>query len=140
MPLGLLTSADSSVLERMARGWALYRLAAKVIQRKGPLVQGKTSNGADRILPNPMFKVMRQAAEEMDRCGMQLGLSPYARTRLTAPGAEEEDPLALLLDGRRLYDDPKQIEGLDAGFHDCIRGYAAWKPLHDLGGEARPLA
>jgi hypothetical protein len=40
---------------------------------------------------------MRQAAAEMELCGSALGLTPYARTRLQAPEAGDDDPLALLL-------------------------------------------
>jgi P27 family predicted phage terminase small subunit len=45
---------------------------------------------------NPLYRARSKATEEMDRCGMQLGLSPVARTKLTTP-EEDQEPLAQLL-------------------------------------------
>jgi P27 family predicted phage terminase small subunit len=93
VPEGILTSADNQVLERMAIAWALHREAARLIREGAVLVKGHDS----RPTKNPALTIMRQASQEMELCGTALGLTPYARTRLQAPEAEDDDPLALLL-------------------------------------------
>ena len=49
------------------------------------------------VVKNPLLIVRRQATQEMQDCGNALGLSPLARTRLTAPEQEDTDPLTVLL-------------------------------------------
>jgi P27 family predicted phage terminase small subunit len=93
LPEGILTSADNQVLERMAVAWALHREAARLIREGAALVKGHDS----RPTKNPALTIMRQASLEMELCGTALGLTPYARTRMQAPEAEDDDPLALLL-------------------------------------------
>ena len=77
----------------MAIAWALHREAARLIREGAVLVKGHDS----RPTKNPALTIMRQASQEMELCGTALGLMPYARTRLQAPEAEDDDPLALLL-------------------------------------------
>lgn len=94
LPDGLLTLADEAVLERMAVAWAQFREACDGIRTSGLLVRGTLGN----VVRNPLLIVRKQATEEMDACGGALGMSPLARTRITAlPEAASEDPLALLL-------------------------------------------
>ena len=96
LPAGLLTLADSSVLERMAIAWARYRECQRQLKADGLLT--KQGNGA--MGRSPWLLVQRQAADEMHTCATALGLSPLARTRLTVRETAEKDPLELLLDGR----------------------------------------
>lgn len=95
LPEALLSRADTQVIERMAVAWQTFRSATMAINRAGLLTRG-ANNEAVR---NPLLLVRQAAAQEMHECGQVLGLSPHARTRLTA-GPEaglEDDPLALLL-------------------------------------------
>lgn len=96
LPIGLLTAADQSVLERMAVAWARFRECQRKITQVGLMV--KSERGPAR---NPLLIVQKQAAEEMHACGEVLGLSPVARSRITASDPGDDDPLSLLLDGRR---------------------------------------
>lgn len=93
IPKPVLTAADVQVIERMSVAWAAYRDLTDRIRRSGPILSGQ--RGVPML--NPLYRAWSKAAEEMDRAGMQLGLSPIARTKLTAPEEEDEEPLAQLL-------------------------------------------
>jgi P27 family predicted phage terminase small subunit len=97
LPIGLLTGADQSVLERMAVAWARFRECQREIAVVGLVAKGDRGQS----VRNPLLIVQKQAAEEMQACGEVLGLSPVARTRITADSTADDDPLSLLLDGRR---------------------------------------
>jgi P27 family predicted phage terminase small subunit len=97
LPAELLTRADMQVLERMSVAWATFRETCGLINRSGFTVRGQ--NG-EQVL-NPVLRVRSAATEEMQQCGMLLGLSPLARTRLTAQEKEDADPLTVLLGPQR---------------------------------------
>lgn len=92
LPKNLLTRADNSMLERMATAWARWRNVKKTIKTVGLLVN--SPNGPIR---NPLLVVLNATQKEMHACSSELGLSPVSRARLTAAGAEDDDPMALLL-------------------------------------------
>jgi P27 family predicted phage terminase small subunit len=96
LPVTLLTGADQSVLERMAIAWARFRDCQRTIKAVGLMVKG-----AYAPVRNPYIAIQKWAAEEMQACGNALGLSPVARSRITADNSADDDPLSLLLDGRR---------------------------------------
>ena len=95
LPDGLLSRADTQVLERMAISWSLFRETTEQIQKGDLLIRGR--EGAK--IRNPLLIIRKQAAEEMQVCATALGLSPQARTRLSAPATEQQDPLELLMNG-----------------------------------------
>src|SRR5215203_3679223 len=99
LPVQLLTRADEQSLERMAIAWARFRETTDAIHQAGLLVRGSVGN----VVRNPLLIVQAAAAHEMRVCGMELGLSPAARTRITARREIDDDPLAILLgpEGRR---------------------------------------
>jgi P27 family predicted phage terminase small subunit len=88
LPDELLSRADVSTIERMAIAWARFREARARIGNQ-ILVLGRDGN----VVRNPLLIVQKQAEETMHLCSLSLGLSPYARTRLTAPTTAEEDDL-----------------------------------------------
>ena len=93
LPVDLLSRADVQVIERMAVAWATFRQACAGINKSGLLTRGQ--NGEP--VYNPLLRVRQAATMEMNECGEKLGLSPLARTRLTAPEEQDADPLAILL-------------------------------------------
>jgi P27 family predicted phage terminase small subunit len=95
LPDGHLKAADTSTLERMAVAWSTFREATILINQSRLLTRGQHGEPTR----NPLLIVQKQAAEQMNLCGMSLGLSPLARTRLTAPDQETADPLTILLGG-----------------------------------------
>jgi P27 family predicted phage terminase small subunit len=101
LPAEVLTRADSQVLERMAVAWATFTATTILINGSGPLMKGQHGE----LVRNPLLAVRRLATNEMECCGLALGLSPLARTRITAPEREDDDPLTRLLAPR---DEPKR--------------------------------
>ena len=93
LPVELLSRADNQVLERMAVAWATFRQTTDLINKAGLLTRGQ--NGEP--VRNPLLAVRKLACMEMEACSHALGLSPLARTRLTAPDQEDTDPLSVLL-------------------------------------------
>jgi|SRR5215203_1426363 len=94
LPVEVLTRADEQVIERMAVAWTAYREACEALRKTGgTLVDRQFGN----VVRNPLLIVKKQTVEEMNSCGMQLGLSPAARTRIAAPPEVDDDPLAVLL-------------------------------------------
>lgn len=93
LPVEFLTRADTQALERMAVAWATFRETSGVINQAGLITRG--ANGEP--VRNPLLLVRQAAANEMSDCAMVLGLSPLARTRLTAPETADDDPMAILL-------------------------------------------
>jgi P27 family predicted phage terminase small subunit len=93
LPVELLSRADVQVLERMAVAWAAFRQTTILINQSGLLTRGQRGEP----VYNPLLRVRSAATEEMHACGQVLGLSPLARTRLTAPEEQDADPLAILL-------------------------------------------
>ena len=77
----------------MSVAWASFRQACVLINQSGLLTRGQHGEP----VYNPLLRVRAAAAAEMQVCGQVLGLSPLARTRLTAPEAEDTDPLTVLL-------------------------------------------
>jgi P27 family predicted phage terminase small subunit len=92
LPKGLMTAADSAILELFVTAWATFRSATALIARTGPLVQ--SSNGP---VLNPLMRVRSRAAAEMQSAGQQIGLSPLARTRLVKAENVADDPMEMLL-------------------------------------------
>ena len=95
LPEALLSRADVQALERMSIAWAAFRQTTIAINQSGLLTRGSSGEP----VRNPLLLVRQAASDEMQECGMMLGLSPLARTRLTAPdsGGEGDDPLTRLL-------------------------------------------
>lgn len=92
LPVGLLSRADETILERFAVAWARFREAGRLIAKSGLLVQ--SPQGPIR---NPLLVVQNACAKELHAAGSDLGLSPVARARMSQIGSEGDDPMALLL-------------------------------------------
>lgn len=92
LPVGLLTRADDAVLEAFAREWATYREADAKIQQTGLLVHSPMGP-----IRNPLLPVRNIACKNLVALAGNLGLSPVARARLSAPLHADDDPMALLL-------------------------------------------
>ena len=93
LPDALLSRADVQVIERMAIAWAAFRQTCALINQTGLITKG--ANGEP--VRNPLLIIRKNASDEMNDCGLQLGLSPLARTRLSTPENVEADPLDILL-------------------------------------------
>lgn len=94
MPAGVLTMADTQVLERMTVAWATFRECCRKIANLSMFARGSTG----QLAMSPLVKIQALAAREMHQAGEVLGLSPVARARISAPESIDDDPLALLLE------------------------------------------
>ena len=89
-PPGLLSALDGAVLERWANCSGLYREALAKINRVG--VSGmiiKTPSGILRR--SPLMDVIRELAMEMKVYETEMGFTPAARSRISAPGDTPRD-------------------------------------------------
>jgi P27 family predicted phage terminase small subunit len=93
LPVGLLSRADESTLERMAVAWNQYRQASRMIKETGLMVRHHLGHA----VRNPLLPVQRLAGIAMHQAGEMLGLSPVARARLTSDKTGDSDPMELLL-------------------------------------------
>lgn len=85
--LGLLTAVDRAALAAYCTAWALVVDAAQEIQAFGLLVEGQKG---ERV-KNPAIQVLRDATATCKGFCAEFGLTPSARSRMTAPGAQEPD-------------------------------------------------
>jgi P27 family predicted phage terminase small subunit len=89
--LGLLTSADIHTFASYCYAYSAWRLAIEALQKmtdRDPVTSGlmiKTKNGA--AIQNPLFLTAKQAASDMVRYAAEFGLTPAARSRITAANA-----------------------------------------------------
>lgn len=86
MPPGVITKADRETLEIYCDSYAQYRHAKDSLKKMGPMLV--TPNGAYQT--NPLVTQMRQWAAMTSRLASELGLTPAARPRLGASGADLE--------------------------------------------------
>lgn len=98
-PPGLLSALDGAVLERWANCSGLYREALAKINRAG--VSGmivKTPSGILRR--SPLMEVIRELALEMKVYETEMGFTPAARSRISAPSdaPRDHDPWADIAD------------------------------------------
>ncbi|HEV2897269.1 MAG TPA: phage terminase small subunit P27 family [Pseudaminobacter sp.] len=91
-PAAILTAADQALIENYCVAICAAREAHDKLRQTGKLVQGV--NGP---VVNPFWRLWRQSVDLARIMGSELGLSPASRARLSAKGAEEDDPMALLL-------------------------------------------
>jgi P27 family predicted phage terminase small subunit len=84
--IGVLTSLDSTMLERHCEALAEWRELTAQIQSSGWLI--RDHNGMVR--KNPLVLVRRGVADELHRTSLELGLAPISREKLTV---EEEPPV-----------------------------------------------
>jgi P27 family predicted phage terminase small subunit len=102
LPDGILSAADTAILERFVTAWARHREARIKLQETGLLVRSATGP-----IRNPLLVVINQAAREMHAAGAELGLSPVSRARLADGESYGHDPMNWLLDHE---DDPDEPE------------------------------
>jgi P27 family predicted phage terminase small subunit len=94
MPPGFFTEADVPVLSIYCEALTLRRKALSIIARKredggGEVVAGSAGQAA----AHPMIAVASKQAEIILKAADRLGMSPAARTRLSAPDEEQLDEI-----------------------------------------------
>jgi P27 family predicted phage terminase small subunit len=87
LPDGLLSAADSWVIEKFVVQCCFARRCSKEIQEHGLVIAGP--NGM--LQRNPLIASRQAAMQSMQAAAESLGLTPTARNRLSAPTKPEEE-------------------------------------------------
>lgn len=97
--LGLLTKADRAALAAYCQSYARWVKAESAVAKmaeRDELTGGlmiKTTNG--NAIQNPLIGIANKAMGDMMRYAAEFGMTPSARSRITAnPNDEDKDPAA----------------------------------------------
>src|SRR5262245_29725022 len=90
--LRLLTSIDVAPLAAYCAAYGRWRTAEELLNEvRDELHAGLLVAGSSRAVPNPLVKISRDAAEAMVRFAGEFGMTPVARSRISA-GVGYEPP------------------------------------------------
>ena len=96
-PVGLATEAEQTILQMYATVYERWVEASDEVQRMGLIVKSPTNNYP---MQNPYLAVVNKTLDQMKAYLAELGLTPAARTRVTATAApDEENPWEALKRG-----------------------------------------
>lgn len=84
--LGLLGRIDLGALAAYCEAWATWKAARLVVEVEGVVVEGRDGNP----VRNPAVMVANAASAELRAWAVQLGLTPAARQRMTAPPVDDD--------------------------------------------------
>lgn len=93
--LGLLTGLDRAALAAYCQAygrWVQAETALSKIKNDAYGLIIKTTSG--NMIQNPMVGVANKAMADMMRYAVEFGMTPSARTRIEADGADDENPFA----------------------------------------------
>lgn len=79
--MGLLTTADRTVLALYCESWALWRKAKRQVKAEGELIV--SSKGG--MMHNPWLSVANKAQDQVRQLMSEIGLTAAARAKMTAP-------------------------------------------------------
>lgn len=93
---GLLTHVDSTALAAYCQAFGRWERAERQLREDGKLVVTTQHNNQ---IPNPLLGIANRAMHDCMRYAAELGMTPSARSRVTArPPEGDEDPAAKYLD------------------------------------------
>ena len=96
-PVGLATEAEQTILQMYVTAYETWTDAVTNLRRTGPVLKSPT-NGFP--MQNPYLAVVNKTFDQLKSCLGELGLTPAARTRVTATAApDEENPWEALKRG-----------------------------------------
>jgi P27 family predicted phage terminase small subunit len=96
--MGVLTDVDVGMFCALCMAWARWRIAEDVVAAMaekdtvthGLMMQTKGGNA----IQNPVVGTANHARASFARLALEFGLSPSARTQISAKGKGESDPVA----------------------------------------------
>lgn len=96
---GIMTDLDREALAAYCQAYgrwvaaetALARMAEKDVITEGLIIRTKAGNA----IQNPLVGAANKAMADMVRYAAEFGLTPSARTRVSAPMDDESDPFAI---------------------------------------------
>jgi P27 family predicted phage terminase small subunit len=84
---GVLSNSDRASFEAMCRAFQSARDAEKELAKEGRVIPGERGN-----VINPWEKIAIQRWAEVVRFSAEFGLTPAARSRISAPDQKKKDP------------------------------------------------
>lgn len=88
-PLGVLNGADLSLLKSYCQHVATMEAAAKALAAGGYTTTMTNKGGGSYAIKSPWVAIYNEASDRAARLGQQFGLTPSARTRISAPPPEK---------------------------------------------------
>jgi P27 family predicted phage terminase small subunit len=102
----LLSEADIMVLAAYCTSYARWKTAVEAFERVAeldPTMDGLLVRGSEgQAKPNPLVKIISEAASDMLKFAAEFGFSPAARSRIAAGPAPSSGKFAGLLAGENL--------------------------------------
>jgi P27 family predicted phage terminase small subunit len=100
--LRVITEGDAEALELLCSAYAEYRATLAVVTRRGRTYSTRTANGII-VRKRPEAAIASEAWWRVKSMLIEFGLTPSARTRITAADATDEtgDQVETFLFGRR---------------------------------------
>ena len=96
-PSGILTPLDGPALANYCTLFSLARRAQEDVDSQGPVAA--TQMGAPK--PNPAVQVLLSATAQMDKLLAEFGMTPSARSRISAPPEAPKDEFGEFLNRKR---------------------------------------
>jgi len=96
LQLGVLAVRDGPALEMLCSAYAEFAQANEIVEREGLTFRGTTKSG-EMLLPHPAVRIRADAWRRVHRMLVEFGLTPSARTRVSAlvpqrkPQAKDKD-------------------------------------------------
>jgi P27 family predicted phage terminase small subunit len=97
MPLGLKTAVDLAALAAYCVAYGRWVEAEREVKKLGTVLV--SADGG--LYQNPHLAVANRALDQLHRWAVEFGLSPAARTRVSASAAQAEDDFETFLRGQR---------------------------------------
>ena len=85
--LGLLTALDRAAFSCYCQSWAAVRAYSKIVLEEGSVVEGR--QGSQK--KHPLLASLNQAADAVRGWGVEFGLTPLSRSRMSVGEVEEEE-------------------------------------------------
>jgi P27 family predicted phage terminase small subunit len=95
----VLTKADQTALEMLCDAYAEYREARAYIEDKGMTYETTATSGDVIYKVYPQVAIASDAYKRIRSMMTEFGLTPASRSKVSAAGEEEKDPLGDYMNG-----------------------------------------
>ena len=95
----VLTKADRLALEMLCDAYATYRKATEFVQQNGLTYEMVTKSGDIMHRAYPQVAIASDAYKLVRSLMTEFGLTPASRSKVSAQGEQQKDPLAEYMNG-----------------------------------------
>lgn len=96
----IMTKADASALALLCEAYALFRHARMHVRRDGLTYTSETEGGGTMVKARPEVAIMQDSWRQIRLMLVEFGLTPAARSKVSAVGLSEKDPMEAILRGQ----------------------------------------